>query len=129
MAATITLVGARAGKDPELKFATIKGAEGTAILNLTVAHNDSKKVDGNWVDGPTIWYRVTQFGAAAEASAEHIKKGDRLILTGKLTVSEFKNKDGEMVTVHEITADGLAPMPSAVKKAKAAEKSDGGNPW
>jgi single-strand DNA-binding protein len=128
MSATITLVGARAGKDPELKFATIKGAEGTAILNLTVAHNDSKKIDGKWVDGPTTWYRVTQFGATAEASAEGIKKGDRVIVTGRLTVSEFKNKDGEMVTVQEINADGLAPMVAA-KKKETVQESSGGSPW
>jgi single-strand DNA-binding protein len=123
MAATITLVGARAGKDPEIKFMQ----DGTAICSFSAALTERKKDGNEWVDGTTTWYRISQFGRDAEATADNIKKGDKVIVTGRLTTSEFVNKDQQKVTVLEIRADGIAPMITAGKKPvqNPVQSSDG----
>lgn len=118
----ITIVGGHLGKDPEVKFT----ASGTAVCSMSVAVTPRKKDGDKWVDGKTDWYRVNQWGKDGELTADTLKKGDKVIVTGRLTINEFVNKEQQEVTVPEITADGIAIMS---KPVKMETKTDEGNPW
>lgn len=58
-----------------------------------------------WVDGHTNWYSVSMFRQLATNAGASIKKGDRVIVTGRLKVRPWINADGRTGTSVEIDAD------------------------
>lgn len=108
---TITIIGARIGKDPEMRLTN----SGQAVASLSAAVTPRKKQGDQWVDAETQWFRITVFGREAEAVIENYVKGDKIIVTGRFSMSEFVNKDGVTVKTAEVTADGIAKMSTAGK--------------
>jgi single-strand DNA-binding protein len=94
----ITISG-RLGADAELKYTQNK----LAILNFSIAQGDYQK------DGTTkpMWFNVIVFDKYAEALATTLKKGDEVIVAGKLKVRSYQQRDGVERTVVEITANGV----------------------
>lgn len=94
---TLTIVG-RLGRDPELKFT----AEGKAIAKFSVAtehgRDDNKK---------TTWHNVVCFGTLAENVCASIYKGSRVIVAGRLEISEYETKDGIKKMKSELVADAV----------------------
>jgi single-strand DNA-binding protein len=58
-----------------------------------------------WVDGHTNWYSVSMFRQLATNAGASIKKGDRVIITGRLRIRPWINADGRTGTSVEIDAD------------------------
>ena len=58
-----------------------------------------------WVDGHTNWYSVSMFRQLATNAGASIKKGDRVIVTGRLKIRPWINADGRTGTAVEIDAD------------------------
>ncbi len=58
-----------------------------------------------WVDGHTNWYSVSMFRQLATHAGASIKKGDRVIVTGRLKVRAWSNAEGRTGTSVEIDAD------------------------
>lgn len=73
--------------------------------------NDCRERDprtGEWRDGETSFYSVTAFRALGEHAYASLRKGDRVIVTGRLRISEWV--DGELKrSSADITADALGP--------------------
>jgi single-strand DNA-binding protein len=93
----ITIVG-RIGRDPELKFSQ----SGMAIANFSVATDygrDEKK--------KTTWHNVVVFDKLAENVAESLHKGARVIVAGRLEMSEYEGKDGEKKKKTELIGDAV----------------------
>ena len=93
----MTIVG-RLGRDPELRFT----ADGKPVANFSVAtdygRDDNKK---------TSWHNVVCFGTLAENVCASIHKGSRVIVAGRLDVSDYETKDGEKKKKHELIADAV----------------------
>jgi single-strand DNA-binding protein len=94
----ITVIG-NVGRQPEgLKYT----GSGLAVLKFSVADtrgkDDQKK---------TSWYDIVVFGDQAEAVVEHIGKGDRIIVSGRLQVEDYEKKDGSKGKRVEIIADAV----------------------
>lgn len=85
----ITLEG-RAVADPDLKFT----ASGKAVCSLRVAASESKKTDAGWEDGDKLFVNASIWEASGEAVAEHIRKGDKITVTGRLFMREYEKTDG-----------------------------------
>jgi single-strand DNA-binding protein len=81
---------------------------GKAYTHLDVAVTDRvRNTQGDWVDGPVTYYRVTVFGKTAENATNSLTKGDTVIVTGDLTVRSYTRTDGTPGIANEITADHL----------------------
>lgn len=106
MSAVITLTG-NLGADPELKF----GATGIAILKARVVTSGRKKDEesGKWIDVDTTWWTVTAFRQLAENAAETLRKGDEVIIVGKVKQRQYETPEGEKRSVTEVTADWIGP--------------------
>jgi single-strand DNA-binding protein len=77
-------------RDPELRHTS----GGTAVCDLRVAVNTSRKdQSGNWVDKPN-YFDVTVWGAQGENCANYLKKGRPVAVEGRLDWSEWEAKDG-----------------------------------
>ncbi|WDF32052.1 single-stranded DNA-binding protein [Arthrobacter agilis] len=59
----------------------------------------------SWVDGHTNWYSVSMFRQLATNAGASIRKGDRVIVTGRLKVRPWINSDGRTGTSVEIDAE------------------------
>jgi single-strand DNA-binding protein len=121
----ITLVG-NLGKDPEV-FIT---KSGTAIGKFNVAVTPRKKEGESWVDDKTIWFSVSLWGRDGEAAVDSLKKGDKVIVTGRFGMFTYL-KDGVEVSGPEVNADtvALVAKPKDVKAKPAAETTNDGSPW
>lgn len=87
---TITATG-NLTADPVLRFTR----DGKAVTTLTVACNDRRKSStGEWVDGDTTFLDVQLWTQDAEQAAEHLRKGQRVAVTGRLRQRSYEAKDG-----------------------------------
>jgi single-strand DNA-binding protein len=85
----ITFTG-RLGSDPTLTFLPT----GTAVakINLAIGEKWTDKVT-NQVRGQTSWIQCEMMGAMAEILAQNLRKGDPVMVTGRLKVQSWE-KDG-----------------------------------
>jgi single-strand DNA-binding protein len=100
---TITLTGI-VGTEPR----AVTTSEGLAITSFRLASTQRKfdKGQEKWVDGETNWYSITTFRQLATNAAVSVKKGERVLVTGKLRIREWENA-GKTGTNIEIDADAL----------------------
>jgi single-strand DNA-binding protein len=57
-----------------------------------------------WVDGTTQWYAVTAWRGLAENCQRSLRRGDPVIVHGRLTVNTWTNREGEAVNTLEVEA-------------------------
>lgn len=78
--------------DVQLKFTP----NGKAVCEVSVAENHNRKNDqtGQWETESTTWRRVSFWENHAEAIANEIQKGDRVIVTGEERLREYERNDG-----------------------------------
>lgn len=81
MSDTITITG-NIATEPEHK----RTPSGVAITTFRVASGQRRydRNTGTWVDAHTNWYTVSAFRGLAEHAFHSLRKGDRVLLTGRL---------------------------------------------
>jgi single-strand DNA-binding protein len=98
----VTLVG-RLTRDPELRALP----SGTSVLNLGLAVNGRQKdQSGNWIDKPNF-FDVKVFGAQADMLANHLAKGRRVGIDGRLDWSSWEAQDGGKRSKVEVIAQSV----------------------
>ena len=98
----VTIVG-RLTRDPELAHLP----SGTAVLKLGVAVNGRQKDEaGNWTDKPNF-FDVKVFGNQADALNNHLAKGRRVGVDGRLDWSSWEAQDGTKRSKVEIVAQSV----------------------
>lgn len=119
----ITVVG-NLVRDPE-----IKDVRGGSLAKLRIATNDRKRdSSGQWVDGDTTFIDVSCWRKLAEATTS-LKKGQKIIVYGKLKGREYDKKDGTKAYAYEIEASDLGThIFSGVSSGKVTEP-DLDSPW
>ena len=92
--------------DPELRFTP----SGAAVCDFTVAGNDRRrnKQTNEWEDGPATFLRCSAWNDMAENIAESLRKGDEVLVTGRIAQREWE-KDGIKRTTHEVSVDTIGP--------------------
>ena len=63
---------------------------------------------GVWVDGRTEWFTVKSWRSAARNVAESLRKGDPVVVHGRLSTEEWNGPDGSRTT---LVLDALAIGP------------------
>ena len=77
-------IGGRLGADPELKTGN--------VVSLALATDDGyKDKDGNKVER-TNWHRVACFGKLGETIKKFCKKGDQIIIHGRIEYKQHEEK-------------------------------------
>ena len=121
--AQITVVG-NVGTEPELKFFSGKNGD-FGVTNFSLAYTPREKKGTEFVDGETVWFRISVLGKQAEAATE-IKKGDKVIVMGAFKQSTYQAKDGTMKTGLEIKADSFGIVPRFMERKKVEKKEEDG---
>ncbi len=103
MSDLITLTGI-VGTEPR----ALTTSEGLAITSFRLASTQRRfdKSQEKWIDGETNWYSITTFRQLAANAAVSVKKGERILVTGRLRIREWEN-NGKSGTNVEIEAEAL----------------------
>lgn len=118
--------------DPELKFTP----QGTAILNVRLAFNDSKynEQTSKWETTKTFYVDGQIWEQAAERNAEILAKGDQVFVEGRLETQSWE-KDGEKKSKPSLTIKRIRKLekgqPSNGQPRQPQQQSQGawqGNP-
>lgn len=78
--------------DVQLKFTS--GGKSVCEVSVAENHNRKNQQTGQWETESTTWRRVTFWENQAEAVADQIQKGDRVIITGDERLREYERNDG-----------------------------------
>ncbi|WP_082486841.1 single-stranded DNA-binding protein [Frigoribacterium sp. Leaf186] len=103
MTDTITLTGIIA-TDPR----ALVTQSGLSITSFRLASTQRRydRVKGEWLDGETNWYTVTAFRQLAENVLGSLRKGQRVVVTGRLRIRSWEAGDRSGMTV-EVDADAI----------------------
>jgi single-strand DNA-binding protein len=96
------------GGDPEVFY----NSGGQAVVNFNLAFRAGKEKTG--------WIRVAAFGKTAEITEKHIKKGDRIAVTGTLDHHQWQADDGTKHSSIQMIANSIEFI-----KIKASENGHG----
>ena len=101
----LVTIRAVVGTEPQLSITP----QGTTILKFRAATHDRKRdpETGEWSDAGTNWFSVTCFRALAENAMESLRRGDRVIIYGKLQIRQFERNDGTTGTSADLEAYAL----------------------
>lgn len=105
----------RLGKDPEIK--TFEGGGKVAQFNLAVSEKFKKK-DGTKGES-TVWQTVKAWDKNADVLEMFVKKGDLLLVEGKIKVDEYE-KDGQTRKIQYTLAERVVLMPNKDDEKKEA---------
>ncbi|SED79162.1 single-stranded DNA-binding protein [Ruania alba] len=103
------------------------------FLRLNVASTPRiRDRDGEWSDGTTQWFSVKFFGDFAENVAGSVRKGDAVLVRGRLEHEEYLSRDGEPRWSAVIVAHAFGPdlhfaeaNVRRVTRRSAADEDDG----
>ncbi|GAA5099620.1 hypothetical protein GCM10025760_35980 [Microbacterium yannicii] len=100
---TITITG-NVATPPELKHTPA----GVTIATFRVASGRRRynRETESWIDAGTNFYTVSAFRTLADHAYKSLKKGDRVLLTGRVRVREWEN-GARRGTAIEIDADAI----------------------
>ena len=85
-------------RDPELKYTPA----GAAICNMRMAVNDGYYKEAEWTSTP-VFIDVAVFGDKG-VTAGNLRKGERVIVVGKLRYEEWEGRDGNKRSAIKIAA-------------------------
>jgi single-strand DNA-binding protein len=75
------------GTDVELR-------SGSGLATFRLATTPRYRKNGDWVDGNTTWLTVTCWRSLAEHVASSIRKGEPVIVVGRLRTNVWQGQDG-----------------------------------
>jgi single-strand DNA-binding protein len=83
---------------------TYRDPQGISVANFRVASTPRLKKEGKWVDGDTTWYSVTVWRHLAVNIRDSVRKGDAVVVHGRLRTDTWKREDGELNSTLQIEA-------------------------
>ena len=98
----VTLVGFVA-QDPNIRTTTTGKLVTKVRVGATPRFHDS--ATGQWRDAETSYYNVSCWSRLADHVRASLHKGDPVIVKGRFKTSSFEDKNGQLRTSIEITAE------------------------
>jgi len=102
----ITVTG-NLGGDAELRLTPT----GVSVTSFNLANTPRVKKNNDWEDGETTWFRCFVWGKDATGAATKLRKGNRVIVTGRFNVETYTNKENEVVKSLQINVDSYGVVP------------------
>lgn len=90
----------------EVKSSTTTRGTSTASFRLGTTERRYDRASNTWVDGNTNWYTVQSFRYLAGHVGCSVKKGQRVIVVGKLRLRQWEH-EGRVYHVAEIDAESV----------------------
>ncbi|MCK9904118.1 single-stranded DNA-binding protein [Frankia sp. Cpl3] len=101
----ITLIG-NLVENPVLRIT----ASGVSVCGFRLASTPRRfdRTEQRWVDGSTLYLRISCWRQLAENVAASLSRGDRALVVGRLRQNNFETQDGDRRVSYEIDAEAVA---------------------
>lgn len=99
LSVNVTVIAGNLTKDVELRSTPA----GKAVCNMTIASNSAKKNDTQ----PPTFVTIVAWDKTAESCAKYLKKGDGIIVTGRLHSRMWEAKDNTKRSALEVVAESV----------------------
>ena len=123
---SITMVG-NLTADPDLRYLP----NGTAMVKFTIASTPRTldRQSGEWKDGEPLFMNCTAWREIAEHIGESLGKGTRVIVSGRLRLSRWEDKEsGEKRSAYGLDVDEVGPsLRFAVAKVQRMNRGKAGD--
>ena len=103
---SITVIG-NLTDNPDLRYTPA----GAALVKFTVASTPRTldRESGQWKDGDPLFLTCTAWRELAENIAESLSRGTRVVVSGRLRLSRWKNDEGENRSAYGLEVDEVGP--------------------
>ena len=98
----IVILNGRLVRDPELKF----GQSGKAYSRFSIAVDRSFQSSADKNSQTVDFINCVAFGKTAEFIGEYFRKGRKILLNGKLQMSQYES-EGKKVTTYVVVVDSV----------------------
>jgi len=95
----VILMG-RLTRDPEVRYS--QGANSTAIARYSLAVDRRIKREG---EPDADFFNCTCFGRQAEFAEKYLRKGTKILITGRIQNDNYTNREGQMVYSVQVMVD------------------------
>lgn len=95
----ILLIG-NVGNDPEMRYTS----SGSPVTTFSLATNNTYKDQNGETVNETEWFRITAWNRQAESVNQYLTKGRKVFVEGRLTKSEYVDKEGANRSSLEVNA-------------------------
>ena len=112
-----TLVG-HAGRDPEIRDLKNGGKAATFTLATTEKWTDREGRPGE----ATEWHRIVVYGPTVATVGRMLRKGDRVMVEGRIATRGFTDREGNERAVTEIVVSGWQGMVNILSTGRAPEE-------
>ena len=123
---TTTTVAGNLTADPELRVT----GSGVPVAHFTVASTSrvQDSSSGEWRDGDTLFLRCTVWRRMAENVMESLRKGNRVVVTGRLQQRTYETDEGQKRSALELVADevSVSLRHAIVRAAPSRARTDAG---
>jgi len=116
------IIAGNVGRDPEMRYTP----SGQAVTSFSVAINEAYTSNSGEKVKKTIWFRVSAWGKQAETCNQYVKKGQMVLVEGRLTGDQttggprvWTGQDGQPRASFEISA-------STVRFLSSRQDGEGG---
>lgn len=113
MYSRIILIG-NLGADPEAG----QTRAGETMSKLRIATKASNK------EGKTSWWYVTAFRWSADFANQYLKKGDKVLVDGEITMRDYEDKNGNKRQSVDIKADRIQSLGKRDRSEQAQVNGD-----
>lgn len=93
----------RLTKDPEVRYTN--GENVTAIARFSIAVD--RRFKNNNGEYETDFFNCTAFGKQGEFAEKYLKKGTKVVLSGRIQNDSYTNRDGQKVTAVQIITEEI----------------------
>ena len=114
----VILMG-RLTRDPDVRYS--QGENSTAVARYTLAVD--RRFSRN-EENSTDFIGIVAFGKAAEFAEKYLKKGTKILVTGRIQTGSYTNKEGQKVYTTDVVAED---QEFAESKNAASSNSSAGN--
>ena len=95
----VILMG-RLTRDPEVRYS--QGEQATAIARYTLAVDRRFKRDG---DQTADFIGCVAFGKLGEFAEKYLRKGTKVVVTGRIQTGSYTNREGQKVYTTEVVVE------------------------
>ena len=113
-----TLVG-HAGRDPEIR--DLANGEKAATFSLATTEKWTDR-EGNPAEA-TEWHRIVVYGPTVAAVETMLRKGDRVMVEGRMATREYRDREDVARSVTEIVVAGRQGLVNVLSARRAGPET------
>lgn len=110
----------RLTKDPDVRYTSKQDGTQTCVARFTIAiDRDFKK------DSQTDYISCVAFGKQGEFVEKYLRKGIKIVASGRIQTGSYKNKDGNTIYTTDVVTEEIEFAESKSDKQDEPPASDG----